>query len=547
MNHSFETHWIDKTLHCEATIPLRFAVSAIHRLEAAAIRLNIDPAQEFRLRFSITGDFTARFWRDHERRWRLRIFRRDGSDCGAPVSVEARLLTPLDEPESLSCRIYSQALAAIRKTYRTELSRRYQTCSDGAALFDLCFSPGREGRDAFRNALGGELACEVPDAGVLTHDLDRYGAVELHLPLVKPRYWTPGLASLAEADVTGGEEGRLLLYNREASAAAEANNFVQAMMVALAGAGPGACPITYTDQRRLPAIQWSGLATLLKSYGFGSEVEEWLATLPGRCSEIDTTLTLSLPGECAAVWHKTPLERDRDFSRVYGRMSVAVQRAMRRWLPFVYFSDLDRYDTRFAAYSLLIYQLSHPFVADGSTQFSYDAISDESTAQARRTAWCHIKQELVRVRRLLQAAGRHDSARRYGPKRLSKAMAIVQRHPHSMDGLLYADSVFVNQLIQFGIHCRRSVSERLEKSLGWHAGKLAEALHTGLRHLFEGLDLLPFASLLVVEATYALNAALRFDAELQAVLTVQAPGFTRTFVAKRVTKRRRRVRRAGAC
>jgi hypothetical protein len=483
---------------------------------------------------------------------RLSVTRRKGGlNLAHQILVDAQVTVPFrNRPDGLASRldgltalrdtICEKALAAIESKYRAELSYR---CSKATTLFDCSFAFTKEGLRAYGKALRGELCFEAGrhvrlHKGVLSHEIRRLSTVELHLPFMSRGEWKSGLDSLAGAEIQGEEEGRLLAYTvPEAQRIARKNSYqsVLALSRTLAAPTVHANPnftLAYTDRRKLRGVQLrTALMPMLEAYGFDGEIGQWLATVPKAQSEVETTLTLSVPGQAAAAWLRGPGERDADFAGTYARMSVAVQRAMRNWLPFVYFSDLNRYDRTTMAYPLLVYQCSRPFPGKGRTEFTYDVMDRHSTARARRKLSPAVTRELERVEQLLVDAGKTDTAQLYAPKRAPKVLTAVENNPRMLDSLLYADSVFVEQLIQLGIHAGKLAhGEQTAMNLALFVRSLVKTFHGRLKRLYGRQEYLSFGSLLLVEATSALGAALGCDAPLRAVLTIAADDVKHTFV-----------------
>ncbi|MEK7406747.1 MAG: hypothetical protein AAB225_16850 [Acidobacteriota bacterium] len=296
--------------------------------------------------------------------------------------------------------------------------------------------------------------------------------------------------------------------------------------------------LSFSDTRQpTPAQARSALPPLLRAYGFGPEVEQWLeAALPGATG-LEASFTLAVPGETAAAWLEAPVEHDPRFGRVYTAVSVAVQQAMRRWLPYVYFSDLARYDDRPRALPLVVYQCTLPFRTKARNEFAYDIMSADSVAVARRSTVWALAAEIHRIERILAVTGRSATARFYRPSRRAAILASIQRQPRFFHALLLADAFFVDNLIGLGVmagqlrHRLERDPQRAVREILRFAGEIATLFRRKLRRLYGGQNCAHFGSLLLVEAT----AALRSGAAVSAVLRLSVtPGpLTQTFVNAR--------------
>ncbi len=238
------------------------------------------------------------------------------------------------------------------------------------------------------------------------------------------------------------------------------------------------------------------------------------------------SLALSIPGSLVSAWLEAPGERDPDFFSAYARVSVAVQRAMRVWLPYVYFSDAGRYETLEAAFPLLVYQVSRPFACKPKYDFNYDVMNEQFMKAFFRAAGQQLPAELAKVKDILLKAGKRRSASFYAPGEERNVLASVQQRPRLLQSLLVADAFLVDALVNLG--CQgHELSETAAKepadavrSLSRFAADLVRAFHNKLRRLYGGQEFLALGGLLLVEATNALHGNGSQPSAVQAVLRV---------------------------
>jgi hypothetical protein len=247
-------------------------------------------------------------------------------------------------------------------------------------------------------------------------------------------------------------------------------------------------------------------------------------------------VTLAVPGDLVRAWLRAPGERDPEFFPTYAAVSVAVQRATRRWLPYVYFSDPDRYDDPLAAWPLLVYQSMPPFPGRPKYEFAYDLMDCGTTKLLRRSTLRQLTLALERLRPCLIGLGKHRTARFYAPDQAAAILGDVARQPRLLNGLLAADAFFVNALVGLGLqgHAFTEAAARQPdkavRELARFAGEFVAAFHRRLRRLYGGQDFLPFGTLLLIEATRALSAARGLDTPLGGILRLAAEGREHTFV-----------------
>ncbi len=426
----------------------------------------------------------------------------------------------------LARSIYSRALAALESKYSAEAGYHYERAGAGSALLDCSFSFTREGVAAYRAAFGGDFSfLSAPASGdvgvhraVLTHSLSRHAQLELHLPFLDRRQWSNRWSALARVEVEAGEDGRVFAYTVEALDSAEKKSRYQSALalagVLLAGKEPD-FTLTYSGRRTVARPQT--LAPILRAYGFPESAVE---------AGAEASLTLSVPGSLVAAWLHAPAERSAEFFPVFSAVSVAVQRALRQWLPYVYFSALDRYDDLEAAFPLVVYQSMRPFRSTRRGEFTYDVMAPGTVPLATRNAVHGLVVELRRVYALLMAAGKAGTAKFYEPGEIRKIIAAVQRDPRLLNALLAADTFFVNSLIGLAAQ-GRALNEALASDPHGAVRKLAKfsadfvaTFHRRLRRLYGGQNFADFGSLLLVEATRALGSAMKLDSAIAGVLRI---------------------------
>jgi len=278
------------------------------------------------------------------------------------------------------------------------------------------------------------------------------------------------------------------------------------------GGHPGArFALSYASIQRLACSHArAALPPVLASYGFDG-AGPLDKKLESRHGDVDVSMTVSIPGALADRWLDAPAERNPQFFPVYARVSRAVQRAVRTWLPYLYFSSPERYEDLEMAAPLVVYQASRPYAGRPKYDFSYDVLNDSSMTVFHRRASARLSGELARIEGLLLGAGRSDSAAAYSPKRVRALMDWVRRHPARVRSLLVADTCLIDAFVNLGCQAGQLHSQNSEdpgmalKELTRVANQAAKSLRATLRRLYGGQELFALAALLFVEATNALS------------------------------------------
>jgi hypothetical protein len=534
---------------------------------SADLGLLVDTGAEAALELALEDSFLCVLSPDEEEGWiRLRLFKRDDARFGfaSRVAVSAQGQTPreeisrklaeaiarLDLPQPLDSlpraarelaeRVCQRAAAALEKKYSAELSYRYEAAVSTSALLDCSFAPAAEGEQALSAALAGDFSPALAGSGhvrvrqgILTHSMSREAQLELHLPFLDRAQWLRRWEALAKVEIETGEDGRLMLYTVEAKDQLRKKNSYQSALALSGGLlreargqEEASFTLSYTDRRRVSHWQ-ENVSAVLRAYGFDGKAEPWWEAHGGAAGGgLEVAVTLSVPGELVRAWLRAPGERDPEFFPTYAAVSLAVQRVMRQWLPYVYFSDPHRYDDLLAAWPLLIYQSMPPFPGQPRYEFTHDVMDCGSTRLARRSTLRKLTARLERLRPFLIALGKTKTARFYAPDQAAAILAGVARQPRLLNALLAADAFFVDALVRLGLrgHAFTEASARnparAVKELARFAGEFVTTFHRRLRRLYGGRDFLPFGTLLLIEATRALNAARGTEAPVSGILRV---------------------------
>jgi hypothetical protein len=536
--------------------PFGYAVCWLREVASGAIEgdlgLAVEAAGEVSMALAVTGSYRQKISLDKRGWLRLRVYKRRAQGPGAAtrLSVSARAATRVKKkPHALAPvipglwnAVYRETAAALEKKCGAEVSYCYASAAENTALVDCSFSFAKKGLRAYRRALKGDYAwlssvsarhVEI-HRGVLTHKLPSEARLELHLPFLHRMERTTGLATLAPMEVTSDEDGRLLVYQVDGPHRAACKNSYQSVLALAGGLLAGridsspSFTLTYSDRRRIPGARAPAeLAPVLRACGFEPGAAEWLSQVPAAgAGDLDVSFALSIPGSLASAWLDSPGEGDPLFFPAYARVSVAVQRSLRAWLPYVYFASLERYETPATAFPLVVYEASRPFAGRPKYDFNYEVMSDRSMAWFFRLAARQLPEELARIEALLLAAGKPQTAALYSPRHARNILASVRRRPRLLHSLLVADAFFFNALVKLG--CRgRELRERSArnpgaagKGLSRIADRFVKKCQGKLRGLHGGQAFPAFGSLLLVTATSALSGIAGGPGGIQAVLRI---------------------------
>ncbi len=193
------------------------------------------------------------------------------------------------------------------------------------------------------------------------------------------------------------------------------------------------------------------------------------------------------------AWINAPDEFQPRYFQTWQEVSLALQMAMRSWIPEIYFRDPARYEDRDAAFPLLVYAASRPCRGRPRTEFTYDVVDPEVLPCALNLIGTSLQNVLRKVESHLHQCGRPELARRYAPLWHQDVLRAVQRRPRKFVGLLGDEAAVVSAVIEFGT------------ARGMQAVKpFAKSANLALRNMY-GEDLRSLSFKALEEATRALR------------------------------------------
>lgn len=150
------------------------------------------------------------------------------------------------------------------------------------------------------------------------------------------------------------------------------------------------------------------------------------------------------------AWRRAPSEHDPRYFRCWQRVSLALQEALRQWIPQVYFRDESRFEDREDAYQVLAYAASQPSHGEARTEFTYDVADRATLGLALRNTGRRMQAVLGPVELRLRAGGRPELSRRYAPVWYLDVLVAVRARHRLLIALLAAESKLIDVLIDLG-------------------------------------------------------------------------------------------------
>ena len=250
--------------------------------------------------------------------------------------------------------------------------------------------------------------------------------------------------------------------------------------------------------------------------------------IPGGLDPVEWAWQFALGGAAAAGWLRAPGERDPRYLSIYGQLSLAVQRALRRWLPYAYFVSTDRYRDTGMAWAMIAYRGSRPFVGRTRTELTRDVLGPMVLPRLVRSSHLPVRAELARVKALLNAHGLPELAAEYAPKRTSEILHLVQRDRRRLLAVLSAETGIIDELLKLAVSCKEASSgfRRPVKMLSHVAASFTDSVSGRLRRVFGGVDLGLAAIPIFLEATRSLADATGIDSRFRVSLVIRSAAET---------------------
>ena len=317
--------------------------------------------------------------------------------------------------------IYQEAVNALNHVYKAEFTATYESSSTGTALLDIEFDFAQDAGGTFatlmRSAIDGKFAdIAVPGGTVnllmdkipgvtvrqaaLTHDIVRHSHQELHLPyfINVADHVNTGQASFVASD------GTRVLMSQGKDVVSDSSEFQKnknrrdstlSVLVQFGAGNAGQINVhdisglsfSYQLRQATANTTTEALTRQVQPYVgsffgplFSADQRLTLADLirgidqaaGGRSNRLGTTLVsldLSAPPKFGSAWFQPAGEPGDEDARL-GRMSRAIQTAMRRIIPYVHFQDVSKFNLSPVCSAYLLYA-SCPAIAQKNFNFFF--------------------------------------------------------------------------------------------------------------------------------------------------------------------------------
>jgi hypothetical protein len=212
------------------------------------------------------------------------------------------------------------------------------------------------------------------------------------------------------------------------------------------------------------------------------------------------------PVEDYAIWKTAPRERTTAYFPVYSAVSKAIQRALRGWVLEWFQAHPEILLRPHAAYSILVYQCTHPFAGKATNIFTYDIQQTEALDRAFASAAHRLGGLLktVDTKKFSWFTREH-----YFAYRSREVVKYVSRNRRALYKMLNVETVLMNTILKFAI------MDINKLGLPEASAVLRREFHKNLRRFSDEFDLSEHSDELLRIATNALRTKLAAEMELQ--------------------------------
>ncbi len=189
------------------------------------------------------------------------------------------------------------------------------------------------------------------------------------------------------------------------------------------------------------------------------------------------------------AWKNATGERHPQYFRVWQRVSVVLQQALRRWIPELHFRDPQRFEDLDTSYQFIIYAAFPPCYGRPRTEFTFDVADPGALPAAMRTIGRATQSVLESVEERLYGLGMPVLARRFAPVWHQDIFRAVKARPKLLIGLLASEARLINAVIDLAAMPN---PRRFQREAGAALRKIAgdDMRELGLRALMEAVEVL---------------------------------------------------------
>jgi hypothetical protein len=225
-----------------------------------------------------------------------------------------------------------------------------------------------------------------------------------------------------------------------------------------------------------------------------------LIVMPAAKQETAEVMAPEISKIDLSIWRQAPKERTAAYFPTYSAISRAMQRALRDWVREWFTAHAEEVLLRpHTAYSILVYQCTHPFSGRPTNTFTYDIQQTELLDRAFASAVNKLGGELrmLDTKRFAWFTREH-----YFAYRSKDVVNYVIKNRRAIYRMLHNETVIMDGILKFAIMDLPKLGMDDAVTL------LRRTIHTQMRRFSKEFDLSPHADELLQIITDALRTKL---------------------------------------
>jgi hypothetical protein len=335
----------------------------------------------------------------------------------AVMAQLTKIRDAINKLRNASEEFYEKGYQAMLEKYKFEVHYAFQRATSRDALIDVtlnfendqldpadeksprkCLADMLDGN--FSKVLTKKIDCVTINSAVFTHDIKRSTHLEVGLPYFK-RFVDHVNEASTKGEVVEQDGDRLWVFSLSALDVVKKKKSLSKLSVEASFTESTELRTFTKESYKITHKFQYGKSSAKREYlntRYGLAVDEYLrGALPSYSnylSELDrhldthgligedkfgnilTSLEVSLPSSIAVAWKSVP-ENPKDL--FYQRMSQAVQRRLRQWIPVAYIQDEEDYEDTADIYPLLAYMALPQFALEIDERIFYWKYRDANT------------------------------------------------------------------------------------------------------------------------------------------------------------------------
>lgn len=273
------------------------------------------------------------------------------------------------------------------------------------------------------------------------------------------------------------------------------------------------------------------LAAAFAGGDFGIGLKEALARIAARhvAETANVEWAVTARGESVNGWLSLPPERSERFFDAFAIVSLAVQKAMRFWLPALWLARPEDFDIRREARSTVFYSCVPARRARNRCAYTYDPMDKAHMQSALEGGRRGLPGRYAVWAEALEAAG-SAAAAGYRPDHPYYWKAAPLKAAPRIKTLLAVEGAILDQLVGLGAKVRSYSQEEHPKRLERVTREFLGGVESRIRRIGHTLPARELAQLLFVYATAALGAEFGLRPELRVALRIRFDGMASPYV-----------------